>query len=77
MQNNWHSHTHPNTHASTHTHTQIESAKSELELRSPGGKSHFPEHFTQFALLLAPSFSPRRGDGNEEQVVGCVVGVCV
>ena len=74
MQNNWRPHTHKckskNQGAPTNTHT--ESANSELELRNPSGKSHFPEHFTQFALLLASSLSPRRGDGNEEQVAGCV-----
>lgn len=55
-----------------HTHRHTESANSELELRSPSGKSYFPEHFTQFALLLAPSLSLKKGDGNEEQVTGCV-----
>lgn len=48
------------THTRTSEHIQRESANSELELRSPSGKSHFPEHFTQFALLLAQSLSLRR-----------------
>lgn len=38
------------------------STNAKLEWMSPDGKSHFPEHFTQFALLLASSFSPRRGN---------------
>lgn len=42
-----------------HTKTNTHRANAELEL-SPSGKTHFPEHFTQFALLLAPSLSPRR-----------------
>lgn len=61
---------HTNCAILSHCHT-LKSANSELELKSPAGKSLFPEHFTQFALLLAQPLPPRRG---EEQA--CVF-VCV